>query len=257
MKKLALTFLTVALAVPMIVSGPEAQGQNAILSNLYGQGVHATYAGKYQDAYDYLSMAINSGSKDPRVYYFRGIVADRMGRPYESESDWQQGAVLEAQGKIVGSIGRALSRFQGQGRMKLEAIRQKAKLQYLAESAMRSQQRFGEIQAAEGDVLRAAPSRPAPPPAPPIAGDDNPFGDDTSEPEVEADDALEGAMDDPFGDAPAGTAPADAGDAFDADAPAADDPFGGSGDSPAGDDDPFGGSSDDPFGGSDDDPFGS
>lgn len=255
MKKIALTILTVALAAPMMVSGPEAQAQNAILSNLYGQGVHASYAGKYQDAYDKFSMAINSGSKDPRVYYFRGIVADCMGRQYEAESDWQQGATLEAQGKIVGSIGRALSRFQGPSRLKLEEIRQKAKLQFLAESAMRSQQRFGEIQAAEGDVLRAAPSVVTPPPAPPVVADDNPFGDEPGEPEIESEDAFEDAMEAPFDDAPAADAPMDAGgdDPFGGDAPASDDPFGGDGGA-ADDSDPFGGDDADPFG---DDPFGS
>ena len=186
MKKLALTILALGL---MLSSGSQsAQGQNAVLSELYGQGVHAHYAGNSQAAYDHFTMAINNGIQDPRAYYFRGISACALGRQYEAETDWQQGARLEARGKIVGSIGRSLARFQGPDRIKLEEIRQKAKLEFLAEAAMRSKARYGEIQSSEGDMLRrniplggsASPPAMKQPPAPPAAGD-NPFADDLGE----------------------------------------------------------------------------
>lgn len=260
MKKLRLTILSLALASPLALSSHEANAQNPILTELYGRGVHAYYAGRSNDAYNQLTMAITNGLEDPRAYYFRGIVADAMGRPYEAEADWNQGAKLEAQGKIVGSIGRALSRFQGSGRLKLETIRRQAKLQFLAESAQRSKQRFGEIQAAEGDILRSRPAAPAATP-PPMPADDNPFGDEPGQAAIDSDDALEGAMTDPFaGDAsaPADSSPAadDGGaDPFGGGDAMESDPFGGGGDAA----DPFGGSGmeADPFGGSDAaDPFG-
>ncbi len=74
------------------------------------------------------------------------------------------------------------------------------------------------------------------------------------QPKVTADDALEGAMTDPFADdsAPAGAAPAAGGDANPFGGPGGEaDPFGGGGDAGS---DPFGGGGD--AGGAMDDPFG-
>ena len=253
MKKLALTILTLGLTLPLASIPGQAEAQNAILTDLYGQGVHAYYAGKSQDAYDHFSMAINNGIQDPRAYYFRGIAACALGRQFEAESDWQQGATLEARGKIVGSIGRSLARFQGPDRIKLEEIRTKAKLDFLAQAAMRSKARYGEIESSQGDMLRSRPLGAAPrtpPPAPPTA-DENPFADDMGEASVDSDDALEGSMTAP----PAEGAAPDASDDTPA-APAADADGGGAGDPFGTDSDPFGGGdSADPFGGDDSDPF--
>jgi hypothetical protein len=263
MKKLALTILALGLALPLASATKPALGQKTILTDLYGQGVHAFYAGDSQAAYDHFSTAINNGIEDPRAYYFRGIAACALGRSFEAESDWQQGARLEARGIMAGAIGRSLARFQGPDRIKLEKIRQDAKLQFLAEAAMRSKARYGEIQSTEGDMFRgrplgAAPAAIDPPPAPPLAGED-PFADELGEPAVDADDALEGAMKAPPAE---DSAPAVV-DATPA-APAADtggeklDPFGGGDADPfgGGNADPFGGGGSDPFGGDDSDPFG-
>jgi len=281
MKNSILTTFAVAVVSLGVMNGETASGQNAILSEMYGRGVHAYYAGNTSDAHRYLSMAIDNGIQDPRAYYFRGMVAQASGRLAESESDWQQGAEMEASGRTNPAIGRSLARFQGSARLKLEEIRQNARLQTAATSAARSQQRYGEIQAAEGNQGGVAPAPPAtaaapkavtPPPAP-LAAD--PFADDMAEgePKVVADDALEGAMNDPFADdaAAAGSAPAAADDAnpFGGAGDAGADPFGGGADpfgggTDAGAADPFGGGSDageaDPFGGGSDagaDPFGS
>ncbi|QDT01912.1 hypothetical protein K227x_02810 [Rubripirellula lacrimiformis] len=260
--KTLLSSLVACAFVTSMIGGSSAQGQSAVLSEFYGQGVHAYYAGRTTEAYDLLSLAINNGIDDPRAYYFRGIVAHNSGRPYEAESDWQLGADLEASGKGSRYIGRSLSRYQGAGRLKLEEIRQKSKLQYLAESAARSRQRYGEIGAAPGVTSPApAATQPragvTPPPAPPIA-DSDPFADDLGTPKVENEDALADAMNDPMidsgapaaGDSPAG---APASDPFSTGGDSGADPFGGGG---AMDSDPFGGggAGADPFG---DDPFGS
>jgi len=243
-----------------------ATAQDAILSEIYGRGVHAYYAGQYDQAHQLFSMAINNGIKDPRAYYFRGIVSTQTGRAYEAESDWQQGAQLEASGKSVAPIGRSLSRFQGSGRLKLEQIRQSARLQALMSAANRSDVRMKEIRSTQPRANATAGAMSiAPPPTPPAA--ENPFKDDgpnmaMGDAKVNADDALEGTLD-PLADAgmadTAGmdAAPADGGGVFGgaSDAPPAGDPFGGGGgDAPAGD--PFGGGGEmaDPFGGGGD-PF--
>jgi hypothetical protein len=254
MKKLALTILALGLTLPLASNVQPAIGQTAVLFDLYGRGVHAYYAGDAQKAYDQFSMAINNGIEDPRAFYFRGISACALGRPYEAETDWQQGARLEARGKMVGAIGRALARFQGSDRLKLEAIRQKAKLEFLAEAAMRSKARYGEIESTEGDMLRGRPNPPSVtrPPVPPSAVED-PFADDLGDPSLDADDALEGALKPPPAE---GAAPAAADNTTPAPpteggAAPSSDPFGGGGDA-----DPFGGGGGDPFGGGGADPFG-
>jgi len=252
MKNTLLATLTVTMI--SLVSISSATAQNAILNQLYGQGVHAYYANQLAEANEYFSMAISNGSTDPRVYYFRGIVAHAQGNTHEAESYWRQGAELEAQGRTNPFVGRALTRFQGTPRLKLEEIRQKARLQAAAMQAARSNQRLGEIQSSPAITAQppAPPAAPATPgtatPQPPAtpesaapAATPDPFGDEDmaeGEPNVTADDALEGAMEDPFADE---AAPADVGGS-----PPADDanPFG---EDAGGGDDIFGGGEDDPF----------
>jgi hypothetical protein len=242
--------LTAALAVAFVsqaaVVTESVSGQNAILAEMYGRGVHAYYAGQAEEATLYLTMAIDNGSQDPRTYYFRGMVADAAGQTEQADADWKVGAEMEADGRTNPAIGRSLSRYQGSARLRLERIRQSARLQAMATAMSRSKQRYGEIQAAEATVVRSAPAgaapvRPIAPPPVPSAIDD-PFADDMAEgqPKVVAQDALKDAMNDPFADdgAPA-AAPAGGGA----------DPFGGAGGA-----DPFGGGDAggaDPFGGGD------
>lgn len=260
----------------------QASAQNeSVLAEIYGRGVHAYYAGQYTEAYDYLSQAIDGGTRDPRAYYFRGIVAYNQGRNAEAELDWQVGAQMEARTGGADGIGRSLSRFQGSARLKLEEIRQKARINAMMNAATRSDTRMMELgvqpsaSPASAAPAGAAPSATAPPvgvkpppPAPSAPVADDPFADDgpalaDGQPKVEKNNALEGLDDNPFADdAPAGAA-ADAGDAG---MPAAGDnsnPFGEpaapAGGDPFGTDtgaDPFGapaGGAPDPFGG---DPFG-
>ena len=258
---------------------PTATAQEAVLAEIYGRGVHAFYSGQHDQARQMFSSAINNGIKDPRAYYFRGIVSSMQGRSFEAESDWKQGAMLEAQAGSNPAVGRSLARFQGSARLKLEQIRQTARLQALSLAASRSNFRTNEIQAAQPGFSAGSGTRTPPPPAivgsstrsplpgaspapvPPVA-DDDPFKDDSTsmasgKPEIESDDALKGADSNPFGKDDAMGAPvaAGGGDPFSGGGDAAGaDPFGG-GD--GGGADPFGGAGGaaDPFGGSGDDPF--
>ena len=269
MKKYALTIFAAALATigSLNANHASAQNQSAILAETYGQGVHAYNGGRLTDALEFFSLAIENGSQDPRVYYYRGIVNYVSGRPEEAVKDWQTGAGIEALGGPNPSIGRSLARFQGNGRLKLEQIRQAARIKALAQANARSRQRYGEIRATPENSAAAkpaprVPSRTVtPPPTPPPAAA-NPFASGVggqAAPTKMADDALAGAMKEPFDDkpnAPAGGTPAAGGaDPFGGGgAPAAGaDPFGGGG-APAAGADPFGGGSApaagaDPFGG--------
>ncbi|MEM8912025.1 MAG: hypothetical protein AAGC97_09680 [Planctomycetota bacterium] len=252
-----------AVAIITCSHASKASSQDAILTEIYGRGVHAFHAGRFQDSYELLTLAIENGIKDPRAYYFRGFVSHASGRSIAAEADFDTGAEMEAEGGFGPVVGRALERIQGTVRLKLESIREKAKLQAMARGLQRSKTRRSELGIGDGSNVGSMNVQPPPTPAA-----ENPFADELDEPMVEADDALEGVMDNPLaGDAPAppGAAASGAANPFGSDAPAANDPFGAP---PATDpfgapsgDDPFGAPADDPFaapgGGGMDDPFGS
>ena len=291
------SILTVAfiLTTAVVVAPRSATAQNEVLAEMYGRGVHAYYSGDNDTAVKFLTMVIDNGSQDPRAFYFRGIVAYSMGQMDAAKDDWRRGAEMEASGNVSNAIGRSLSRFQGSGRLELETIREETQLKELAKAAKRSQARYGEINEAESRVLRkppqpatppvaSTPPAPATPPAappvtvPPVTDAADPFADDMAigEPSIQSDDALKGAMEDPFAgkaSIPAGSVPpndavnpfggatgGDASDPFGSAPSTGADPFGGA----AGGADPFGSSpapaaGADPFGGapsSGADPFG-
>lgn len=239
-----------------------AVAQDSVLTELYGEGVHAYHAHDVTRAYDLFTRAIDGGLNDPRAYYFRGLAAMDSGRSDEAEEDFRAGAAIEARGGAGGSVGRALTRVQGSTRMMIEKARTEGRLSVQAEIAADADRRYSGQQAVEAEVLQTPPTprpRPAMPGVQPLAippaGSASPFDNDSAagEPKVQSADALEDAMNDPFADdgapaaAPAGDAPAaDPTDPFGGGAaPAAADPFGAppAGGAPAAD--PFGG---DPFG---------
>ena len=147
MKTYALTTMALALAAlsSLGMAPAHAQSSSAILAETYGEGVHAYNSGRLSDALNFFSLAIDNGSQDPRVFYYRGIVNQVSGRPEDAEKDWQAGAVIEALAGSNPSIGRSLARYQGTGRIQLEKIRQAARIKALAEANARSKQRYGEI----------------------------------------------------------------------------------------------------------------
>src|SRR5262245_6489667 len=109
------------LAVPSLA-------QDAAVTELYGNGVHAYYAGQYREAHNSLTSAISSGTQDPRCYYYRGLSFLRLGRPNEAKNDFTAGAALEY-GDAAGlyHVDRALERCQGAGRLTVERYRAAAR----------------------------------------------------------------------------------------------------------------------------------
>jgi len=229
-----------------------AIAQESVLTELYGEGVHAYHSHDLIRAYDLFTRAIDGGLNDPRAYYFRGLTAIESGRSYEAEEDFRAGAAIEARNGTGASVGRALTRVQGTSRMMIEKARTEGRLSAQAEMAADAERRYSGQRAVEAEVLQAPPTprpRPVMPgvqPLPvPVAGAPSPFDNDSAagQPKVQSADALEDAMVDPFADdgAPApGTAPAGDAPAMDAADPFAAPPAGGA---PAAD--PFGA---DPFG---------
>ena len=245
-----------ALGIAIALCGTTFAQSGALLQ-LYGQGVHRFNAGDLSGAEQLFTQVINYGSQDPRPYFFRGLVRERMGGG--GQFDFEQGARLEASGTREARVGVALMRVQGHVRAKIEKARRDARVAYAQQRAMMLEAQQNTMAAPQV----VAPADGTAPPTPSMTTED-PFGDggmrsdETTEDAQAADPAqpeIDDSTVDPFGDDPA----PDSGDAT------TEDPFGGELDGGDMDDgtDPFGGdaggdagdSSDDIFGGSDD-PFG-
>lgn len=152
--RLLATALLVAVA-----SGPSA-AQPSVDSvptlAVYGSGVHSFFAGQLARSYDDLTNAIEAGSSDPRVYYFRGLAALRMGRTDEAEADFSKGAELESDPEkvMVVDVARALERVQGPERMQLERHRTRARVVSQQQSRRARQKRYLDMEEAQEEVLR-------------------------------------------------------------------------------------------------------
>ncbi|MCE9546547.1 MAG: hypothetical protein K8T25_13655 [Planctomycetia bacterium] len=242
-----------------IMSPSSASAQDAVLAQLYGQGVHEYNSGNYAQAHERLTAAVNAGSPDPRVFYFRGLSYLQLGRQDEASADFKRASELEvADVNRVYPVDKALERVQGSTRMGMEAYRMQARVAaYQHETDLRVK-RFGENRgaaASQGESIAPPPAddllkgvkpagEPAVPKPAPKGGDDL-FGGEKpgapAAPAAPADKAPEAAPAPPA--APVAPKPADA------------DPFGGAapgGAAPAapaekkddlkkGDADPFGG----------------
>ena len=67
-------FLFLTGSILWVANGNAVMAQeDEILNRLYGNGVHAYKRGDYIQAHRWLSEAIDSGNRDPRTRYFRGL----------------------------------------------------------------------------------------------------------------------------------------------------------------------------------------
>jgi hypothetical protein len=132
--------------------------QNAALGQKYGQGVHAFFSGDFVGTYEQMTAAVDAGSKDPRVFYFRGLAFLQLGREQEAAKDFQKGAGLEATdtNKFY-DVSKALERVQGPGRAALESYRVNARMAVMERAERLRKARYEAIQREESRVLRAKP----------------------------------------------------------------------------------------------------
>lgn len=208
----------------LCLCGRSAAADDNILVDVYGDGVHAFFNSDLQRAYDLLNRAIEGGFEDPRAYYFRGLTLARSGRAEEAAADFTAGAELEAKRDLGPLVSRALVRIQGSSRMRIEAARTDAKLDFRGEAVAEAKRRYGQRAIAEADVLRQPPQPRTPPRMPRATAeapiDSTPFDDDApGQAEVEERDALADADEDPFvdddmADAPPSDDPVDDADPF-------------------------------------------
>jgi len=237
-----------ALTLGLLSSVPSIGRAQDVLSELYGRGVHAYFAGDTTGSLEFFNDAVTAGSQDPRVYFFRGLVQSSMGMEDAAKTDFEQGAKLEVNSKRAVEVGKALARVQGTNRVMIESARRKARLTAQATKAQILKEQYESVKKSDAEMVR--PKELTPPPVetkPEVANNDpfanpekmadgaptvdeaapttpapaeensNPFGDDPAAPANEK--PAEPASDDPFGGSDGGATPAPA--------PAEDDPFGG------------------------------
>ncbi len=180
----------------------------------YGMGVHAYYSGHYQRSHEDFSGAIEAGSIDPRVFYFRGLAAIKLGRFDEAQADFAEGASKEAAGWGGRSVSRSLERVQGPDRLRLEQYRVRARVVAIKSDREASKRRYGEQTTAEPNVLRqrrpagipAGEDTPTPATTPP--DDTNVFAEESEGPQPGKPTTPAGETEDPFGEPPDGEQPA-------------------------------------------------
>lgn len=141
-----------------------AAAQDAVLSELYGQAVHAYFRCDTFKAFETLTQVIQAGSRDPRVYYFRGLAYEQMGRDYEAEDDYRTAAAMEmADADHFYNVSRALERIQGTQRRRIENFRIQARLEALEQSRTQQRERYEDIRRTEPDVTIPVPPAPLTP----------------------------------------------------------------------------------------------
>ncbi len=170
--------LALLAAGVVLLGGVSVYGQQAVLSRLYGSGVHAYFSGDYATAHTVLTSAIDAGTKDPRCYYFRGLSYLQLGREAEARMDFEEGADLEAAdvNKLY-RVGRSLQRIQGEPRAMIEKYRREAQLEAHERAQAAAAARYEAVQDRRDVIVREQatapptpdvklPAVPEPPPEP-------------------------------------------------------------------------------------------
>jgi tetratricopeptide (TPR) repeat protein len=170
-----------------------AQAQEAVLGQIYGKGVQEYFSSDYAKAFERLTTAVDAGSRDPRVFYYRGLAYLKLGRTPEAEMDFRKGAELESKDyNKYYNVGRALERIQGPERQLLESYRVQARMAAYAEgekirkaryeALKREESRVLQQQVAEGAAAQAAESTETIPPPQPEATETKPADETNSNP---------------------------------------------------------------------------
>ncbi len=164
LRKAALLFAGV-----LFLGGGLGRADEAVLDQLYGDGVHAYFSSDATTAFNALTTAIQSGSHDPRVYYFRALAEMRLGRQDDAGADLQKGAALEAadvNGRFI--VSQALERIQGQPRAAIEQYRENARSVAVQHEMRQKQGIYDQARPNETTVLRRElpPAEVMPAPAP-------------------------------------------------------------------------------------------
>jgi hypothetical protein len=208
--------LIIAVCGLMVIAltNPTARAQDDFLVELYGRGVHAYFDGQHAEAHKLLTTAIDQGSKDPRVYYFRGMSFVSLGRSDEASADFKAGAELEVKlGNQNREINLSLQRLQGAARIELEQFRTDIRLASRINERTELREKLQGDSTKEATVLRNESEDQMPKVAEveiPMKNDpvgDNPFGEDNDPNVAPATNVVPTDQGNPFTDDPEPSTP--------------------------------------------------
>jgi tetratricopeptide (TPR) repeat protein len=147
-----------------------AAAQEGVLSEIYGSGVHAYFAGRSDQALTLFTEAIDAGSTDPRAFYFRGLTYVQLGYSDAARDDFTRAAALEVKdANEFFDVSRSLERIQGPQRLGIERYRQLARLEAYKRARKLEYERYERIRRAEPNVtLPPEPDEPLPAPVDPF-----------------------------------------------------------------------------------------
>jgi hypothetical protein len=143
-------------------TGANAADNELSTAELYGQGIHAYFAGDMDQAIESLSLAIDQDPKDPKPYFFRGLALAQKSGLDAAQADFARGAELEAsRGSRSRDVSAALQRIQGTLRVTIEKQRSEAQKTAAERRRKANQARYERMKRREEEVL-VDPNRPAP-----------------------------------------------------------------------------------------------
>ncbi|MFO7905434.1 MAG: hypothetical protein R6U98_22415 [Pirellulaceae bacterium] len=142
--------------VIVTVAGVHGVADEPTASRLYGQGVHAYFAGDYETAISLLNKAIENNEGDPRAYFFRGLALAARDGLEAGLADFAKGAELEANPvdeRVYYDVDEALQRVQGRLRLAIEEQRAAARQAAAARKKKQARVRYERLKRREDVVL--------------------------------------------------------------------------------------------------------
>lgn len=134
-----------------------------VLDKIYGEGVHAYFAGDLAAAEESLQSAIDQDLRDPRAYYFLGLTKLQLGDAEGADEQFAAGASLETKSlSRFYAVSKSLERVQGAARRQIEKHRTRARALALQDRERERKLRYEELRDAESDVTMQSPGRGTP-----------------------------------------------------------------------------------------------
>ena len=153
-------WLMPACAGLLVSIGAVSAGADDSTRNLYGRAVRLFSDGNDHDAHDLLTRAIEAGTRDPRVLYFRGLAARNLKRDRDADADLREAARREVELDVTDEVNRALERVQGESRVWIERYRRNARNEMRLDNAGRDL--TPTLRSLYGEGLRALKRRDLP-----------------------------------------------------------------------------------------------
>ena len=118
---------------------------------MYTQARTAYFRGDLAKSQTLLDEVVKQDSKDPRVYYFRGLTLQGLGRTDEAEADFDKAVALEVTPDSRIDVDHALERVQGAARRTLESRREEKLAVVRAEQRQRRRELIAQIAKRQGN----------------------------------------------------------------------------------------------------------